>query len=238
MSDIRLPTYGKDALEKLEQFPKKILKFIIITSTLVAIAIYYAYYVTGEKTILMALFIVLAMLPVDIAIIYGLSSSYYKRTRKFLTDLIKLLEPEAYGILRYAGYTLISAKRKTGEIVYLLIPDNTRLYLVIVKEFVPRQEKNAKSIVELASLSLYLSKKIGKVRKIFKLNKPTRKCNRLEEEVNGEIRILDPYRPVIEYGYGKAIVVLLRCLKGLGSAYQEVEELVKLYLPDFNEEFL
>ncbi len=130
---------------------------------------------TGEKIILMALFLVLAMLPVDIAIIYGLSSSYYKRTRQFLTNLIKLLEPEAYGILRHAGYTLISAKRKTGEIVYMLIPDNTRLYLVIVKEFVPRQEKNAKSIIELASLSLHLSKKIGTVRKFFKLNKPTRK---------------------------------------------------------------
>ncbi len=238
MSDVKPPTYGKDALEKLEQFPKKILKFIIITSILLAIAIYYAYYMTGEKTILMALFIVLAMLPVDIAIIYGLSSSYYKRTRQFLTHLIKLLEPEAYGILRHSGYTLISAKRKTGEIVNILVPDNTRLYLVIVKEFVPRQEKNAKSIIELAGLSLYLSKKIGAVRKFFKLNKPTRKCVSLEEEIRGELRILDPYRPVIQYGYGEAVVILLRCLRGLSSAYREVEDLVKLHLPDSNEEFL
>ncbi len=226
----------KRGIRKLEQFPKKILKFIIATTILLAIAIYYAYYMTGEKTILMALFLVLAMLPVDIAIVYGLSSSYYKRTRQFLTNLIELLEPEAYGILRHAGYTLISAKLRSGKIVYMLIPDNTRLYLVIVKEFIPRKEKNAKSIIELTSLGLYLSRKIGTFRKFFKLNKPTQKCIRLEEETKGEIRILDPYRPFIKYGYGKAVIVLLRCLKGLNSAYREVEELVKLYLPVSNEE--
>ena len=101
----------------------------------------------------------------------------------------------------------------------------------------PRKEKNAKLLIELTSLSLYLSKKIGLVKKLLKVNKPTLKCTMLENEVKGEIRVLDPYRPIIGYGDGEAIIVLLQCPRGLSSLSREVEKLVKLHLQDYSEGF-
>ncbi|MEB3806862.1 MAG: hypothetical protein GSR73_05035 [Desulfurococcales archaeon] len=226
------PTYGGGTLERLEDQPKKIMKIILAGTIITAAALLYGYTATRDKNLLLALLVVLATLPMDVALIYGLAVSYYRRLREFIYEVLGLLEPEAYGVLYKGGYILVSARLRSGETLLLAIPKTSYMYLEIIRTLSPRRSKPADSVSEIVRLGIHFSRIIGFSKGWLGLRRGRGKCDRVEKELKGEVRVLDPYRPVINYGVGEGVLVYIFCPRGVDSSIDEIKRVLEEYLPD------
>ncbi len=225
------PTYGGGTLERLEDQPKRIMKIILAGTIATAAASLYGYIATRDRNLLLALLVVLATLPVDVALIYGLAVSYYRRLKKFIYEVLGLLEPEAYGVLYKGGYILVSTRLRSGETLLLAIPKASYMYLEIIRTLSPRHSKPADSVSEIVRLGIHFSRTIGFTKAWLGLRRGRGRCDRVEKELKGEVRVLDPYRPVINYGVGEGILVYIFCPRGVDSSIDEVKRILEEYLP-------
>ena len=117
-------SYGLETVRSV-YFSTRRLIVISVTFTLTIVVILFYYYIkTGDKAFLVGGVIVLAMLPVDVGILYSLLKSAKNRLPQVIQSLIDYLEPVSVGAIRVLGSTALSMKLRDGSILYVTVSTN------------------------------------------------------------------------------------------------------------------
>ncbi len=117
-------SYGAEVVQNTYSLARKII-VIIVSLTLINAGILFYYYInTGNKGLLVAGVIILAMLPVDVGILYSLLQSTKNRLPQLIQSLIEKLEPVSVGAVRLLGSTALSMKLRDGSLLYVTVSTN------------------------------------------------------------------------------------------------------------------